>query len=307
MGDPVRTLQRRVLEHIQTERLWAPGDDVLVAVSGGVDSTALLHLLHRTQGAHKARLRVMTVDHGIRPESADEVRIVSEMAADLDLACTVVSLGLEKGPNLAERARDARRQALVAAGADWIATGHHEDDQAETVLFHLLRGSGSRGLQGMQSRAGCWVRPLLRESREVLQAWATAEDLQWCEDPSNPASQRGRIRELMPSLDALHGGAQRALARSARLLAREDELLSLMEDEAWNATASGEGLDRAGLAVLHPAIQLRLLKRLVAGCTVRADVLESIVAGALQRPGVLDLGQGHKLESDGETLRVIRS
>jgi tRNA(Ile)-lysidine synthase len=306
MSEAHRTLQRRVLEHIQTEQLWAPGQTVAVAVSGGVDSTVLLHLLHRTQGAHRGRLSVMSIDHGIRPASAGEAEEVRAQCAVLGLSCAVVSLGLEAGPNLAERARDARRDALRSLGTDRIATGHHEDDQAETVLFHLLRGSGMRGLRGMSARTGPWVRPLLREPRRVLVSWATAEGLNWVEDPSNQASQRGRIRGLMPSLDALHGGSRRALARSARLLAREDAFLTELEDAAWAAAVAGEGLSRQGLSALHPALQLRLLRRLVGVAGVRADPLESVVRGALLHAGTLDLGQGITLVCADGVLKVQR-
>mgnify|MGYP003951136121 CR=1 FL=1 len=295
MKDAARTLQRRVLEHIRTAQLWDEGQSVLVAVSGGVDSTVLLHLLHRTQGAHGGRLRVVTVDHGLREASSVEADGVVKLSEALGLSCDRVRLELAPGPNLAERARDARRSVLLGFQTDRIATGHHEGDQAETVLYHLLRGSGMRGLKGMQAQSGAWVRPLLREPRAVLEAWARSEGIDWVEDPSNANSQRGRIREILPVLDELHGGANRALARSSRLLAREDEYLSSHVDEAWGAVAIDGGLDRAALMALHPAIQLRLLRRLIGDVRVRADPLEVVVAGALMHSGQLDLGYGYCL------------
>jgi tRNA(Ile)-lysidine synthase len=302
-GDP-RTLQRRVLDAIQRSRLWAPGETVAVAVSGGLDSTVLLHLLHRTQGAHRGALVVCSIDHGLRPESANEVEGVRQQAGELGLPFQAMRLSLEPGPNLAERARDARRVALESSGADFIATGHHEDDQAETVLFHLLRGSGMRGLRGMQIKNGSWVRPLLFESRETLHSWAMQQALTWVEDPSNAASQRGNLREIMPRLGEIHGGAGRALSRSARLLAREDEWLTSLADAAWESLHSERGLDRHGLALLHPALQLRLLRRLVPDGSVRAEPLESVVDGALSGSGTLDLGRGITLVCSSGHLRV---
>ena len=292
MSGQARTLQPRVLECIRRCVLWSPGDTVAVAVSGGVDSLVLLHLLHRTQGAHGGKLTVLSADHGLRDESAAEVEGVRAVAQALDLPFVGVHLEIEPGPNLAERARDARKDVLLQLGTDRIATGHHEDDQAETVLYHLLRGSGMAGLRGMQARDGPWVRPLLFESRAVIQAWAESEGLSWVEDPSNPHSQRGQLRRLIPLLDEVHGGASRALARSARLLAREDALLEGLEDDAWRAIFSGKGLNREGLASVHPALQLRLLKRLIGHLPVRAGTLETVIDGALHNKGRLDLGGG---------------
>jgi tRNA(Ile)-lysidine synthase len=304
MTDAARTLQRRVLEHIRTAQLWTEGQSVLVAVSGGVDSTVLLHLLHRTQGAHGGRLRVLTVDHGLREASSAEAESVAQVSDSLGLPCEIVRLDLQGGPNLYERARDARRAAMVARGTDRIATGHHEGDQAETVLYHLLRGSGMRGLKGMQARLGAWVRPLLREPRSVLEAWAHSENISWVEDPSNATSQRGRIREILPQLNELHGGAGRALARSSRLLAREDDYLEIMVDQVWGEVTVPGGLDRMLLMGLHPALQLRLLRRLIADGRVRADPLEAVVGGALISSGQLDLGYGNSLVCSGGVLRV---
>lgn len=306
MTESGRTTQRRVLDAVQRLRLWQPGDSVCLAVSGGVDSMVLMHVMHRTQGAHGARLSVVSIDHGLRTESAQEVNMVGAAAAALDLPFHAVRLNIGPGPNLAERAREARQNALRARGTDWIATGHHQDDQAETVLFHLLRGSGMRGLMGMRAKSDPWVRPLLFEPRAALQQWAEANGVAWSEDPSNPGSQRGTLRALMPRLDRVHGGASRALARSARLLAREDAWVEALVADEWAELCNASGLDRAALALRHPALQLRLLRRLVASTRVRAEPLESVVSGALMQGGQLDLGGGLTLVCAGGRLRVER-
>ena len=156
----------------------------------------------------------------------------------------------------------------------------------------------------MQPRDGQWVRPLLFEPRLVIEAWARSQGLRWEEDPSNSASQRGRIRALMPQLDSLHGEASRALARSARLLAREDAFLSSMVDDTYESLVQGEGISRRGLSALHPALQLRILRKLVGSRTVRADPLESVVDGGLQEQGTLDLGGGLRLRLEKGVLTV---
>jgi tRNA(Ile)-lysidine synthase len=244
------------------------------------------------------------VNHGLRDESPEEVEAVGVVAAELQLPFHAVDLQLEAGPNLAERARNARKAALSGVGADVVATGHHQDDQAETVLYHMLRGSGMTGLRGMQPRSGAWVRPLLFESRETILKWATLNGLTWVEDPSNSASQRGSLRRLMPQLDAVQGGAGRALARSARLLAREDHWLSELTEQAWQRLHESGGLNRRALADLHPALQLRLLRRLVGDRSVRAEPLESVVAGALEHQGSIDLGRGLTIVCTDGWLRV---
>lgn len=298
-----RTLPQRVLGFIRKHRLWDPGERVVVAVSGGADSTALLEILARTAGAHGGRLEVVSLDHGLRPASVGEVAQVRAQTARLGLPFWTTSLALEPGANLYARARDARRAALLSRHADRIATAHHETDQAETVLYHLLRGSGARGLRGMLPLSEPWCRPLLGEPRTLIVDWARQQGLQWAEDPSNATSQRGALRRLMPQLDQIHGGTAGALARTGRLLARDDDLLTSLADAAWLRCWSGEGLRVAALRQEHPAVQLRLLQRLVADCPkpVRADQLEAVFSWRPQGGSRLPLPSGWALvHRDGQ-------
>ena len=117
------TLQQKVLNTIQRFKLWQPGQRVSIAVSGGVDSISLMHLLYRTQAAHKAILQVVAIDHGLREGSAGEVNMVGVQASELGLPFFSVKLDLRKGGNLQERARIARKDALLSIPSDWIATG----------------------------------------------------------------------------------------------------------------------------------------------------------------------------------------
>lgn len=301
-----RTLPARVLERIRTGALWSPGQRVVLAVSGGVDSTVMMHLLASLQPAHRGALSVCCVNHGLRPEAIAELASVARQAAALDLPFHDVTLNLAPGPNLAARARDARRAALLALGADRIATAHQRDDQAETVLLHLLRGSGGHGLAAMRALDPPWCRPLLDEPRDVIVAWAKLQGLAWSEDPSNASSTRGRLRQILPLLDELRGGSAEALARSARLLGRDDSFMNEIVNIEWSRLSRDGGLDWAGLTALHEALRTRLLRRLCAPCggVVRADHVEAALGWAPQGGARLPLPEGWCLRYRGGVLRL---
>jgi tRNA(Ile)-lysidine synthetase-like protein len=302
-----RTLPARVQEAVRVHRLWEPGERVVLAVSGGLDSTVMMEVLAELGGLG-ARLEVASVDHGLRPEAVGEVAQVGRQARSLGLPFHSLAVRIEPGPNLAARARAARRTALLALGSDRICTAHHQDDQAETVVQRLLRGAGPEGLAGMAPRRGPWCRPLLSEPRRVLEAVAELRGLRWVEDPSNASSQRGRLRALLPELLAIHGGDGSALARSARLIARENDWMRVQADEAWERLQrdQGQALDRLGLAELHPALQLRVLRRLpgVRAVRSRADQLEPLVSRPLVTGAVHELSGGVRLVIGREAIRV---
>jgi tRNA(Ile)-lysidine synthase len=209
------------------------GDGVAAAVSGGADSVALLHALRTLAGPRGWRLGVLTVDHGLRPSSAADAAFVADEAARLGLPVRVLRLapealdaGREAGPEGA--ARQARYAALLGAadedGWGWVATGHTLDDQAETVLLQLLRGTGPDGLAGMAVRSGRVLRPLLGVRRAATRACCVAVGAGWREDPSNEDQRflRNAVRgRVLPLLEELRPGATATLARAAEL-ARDD-------------------------------------------------------------------------------------
>lgn len=190
----------------QLDALVMPDATCLVAVSGGPDSVALLDMLHRGVGVHGRTLVVGHVDHGISAESAAVASRVGALA--LQLGCKFVTETLALGDGASEtRARNARRAALLrmadAVGADAIVTAHHADDQAETVLLRVLRGSGPAGLAAMAPRRGRWVRPLLETPRAELVTYLDERGLTAWDDPANrdPRHLRSWLRhQVMPTL-----------------------------------------------------------------------------------------------------------
>jgi tRNA(Ile)-lysidine synthase len=213
------SLEQRVAA--QLKRLVAPRATCLVAVSGGPDSLALLDLLHLGAPEHGCVLVVGHIDHGIHPESARVAEHVAVAASARHLPYLVRTLALGQGTN-ETRARTARRAALVElaaeAGAQAIVLAHHADDQAETVLLRLLRGSGPAGLAGMAPRHGPWVRPLLGVRRSVLLDHLASRRLTAWTDPANsdPRHLRSWLRiEVLPALTARLPDIVARLDRSA--------------------------------------------------------------------------------------------
>jgi tRNA(Ile)-lysidine synthase len=289
-----------------------PGDVVLAACSGGADSLALAAAL--AFEAPKAGILAggITIDHGLQAGSAAQADRVCTVMTALGLV-PAVSVRVDvagagsgdgyQGPEAA--ARTARYAALAAAaesaehdraGGAWIMLGHTLDDQAETVLLGLARGSGARSLAGMAPVTGRYLRPLLRIRREQTVAACAALGLETWSDPQNcdPAFTRTRVRrELLPVLaEVLGPGADVALARTADLLrADADALDAIAAAEAARLGGDGallaEGWSAEALSALSDAIRHRVLRRaaLAAGCPAGAlsqrhvDSLDALVTG----------------------------
>jgi tRNA(Ile)-lysidine synthase len=204
------TLTRRA---IADHALFGAGSRVLVAVSGGVDSTALLHVLATLRSKIGHDLVAHGVDHGLRERAESELDGVEALASELEVPFARTVLRVAPGGNLQSRARDARlaalRDAASRAGACCVATGHHADDRAETVLIRLLRGASPGGLAVLPPRAGDLVRPFIRARRADITAHLERHGLRVAHDPSNhdPRFLRARVRlELIPLLEQLSPG-----------------------------------------------------------------------------------------------------
>jgi len=215
-----------VLRTVATHALFQPGDRVLVAVSGGPDSMALLHALWEARERLGIALEVASVDHGLRPEAAAEIALVRARAEALELPFLPVAVQVrrERGrASLQDAARRARLGALAALaaarGAGRVALGHNADDQAETVLFRIVRGTGLRGLGGIPYRRDPFVRPLLDVRRSEIEHYLVRRSIPFVRDPSNddPRYTRARIRHrILPMLAAENPRVAVALVNLAR-------------------------------------------------------------------------------------------
>ena len=218
---------------IRRHAMLAGGETVLIGVSGGADSVALLHVLLGLAPALGLRLHVLHVDHGLRPDSARDGEYVRALGARLGVPVEVVGVRVAAG-SVEAAARAARHAALEAAadrvGAARIALGHTADDQAETLLMRLLEGTGVRGIAGIPPVRGRLIRPLLESRHRDAVAALVAAGIEWREDPSNhePRFFRNRVRHaVLPRLAEQTGGD--LVARLGQLARRAREAVDALD------------------------------------------------------------------------------
>jgi tRNA(Ile)-lysidine synthase len=222
------SLAARVLETVRRHRLLQGGETVLVAVSGGADSVALLAVLRDLAPALRLTLACAHVHHGLRAEADTDADFVRRLCETMGVPFHLERVTVRGGPpweGLEAEARRVRHVALqaraLAIGAGRIATGHNADDQAETVLMRLLQGAGPRGLGGIAPARGVFVRPLIETRRDEVVAHLASRGLEWIEDATNQDVRflRNRIRhEVLPYLARAFGaGIVESLCRTATL------------------------------------------------------------------------------------------
>jgi tRNA(Ile)-lysidine synthase len=266
------TLATRTLrEECRLER----GDRVLAAVSGGPDSMALLDVLARLAPKLGFELAAHGVDHGLRPEAAGELDLAEAHARRLGVAFGRTRVSVEPGGNLQARARAARYRALEDAGraarASLLATAHHADDRAETVLLRLLRGAGPPGLAVLPPRAGQRIRPLIRARRSDVLLHLERHSIPFATDPSNRDRRYQRVRvreELVPLLTELSPGI------IGHLNALADSLVSGEITSELRQAETRVVLGRAQRLLLRRASALgqsRAAVRLAGGWEARVD------------------------------------
>lgn len=277
-----------------------PGEArVVVGLSGGADSLALVACAAFVADRDGRDVHAVVVDHRLQPGSADVAARAAEQAAALGVPATVRAVDVVGAGGPEAAARTARRAALLAAaGPDGVVLlAHTRDDQAETVLLGLGRGSGARSLAGMRTVDGPWRRPLLGLRRSDTETICRARDLSWWDDPHNadPAFRRSRVRhEVLPLLDdVLAGGVVDALARTADQLR---DVADLLDDLA---AAVADPLDVVTLAALPAALRSRVLHRAALAAGADAAALGSGHVAALERLVLVYTGQ-ERIELPGQ-------
>ena len=237
-------LNKSVLQTISKHQMLSPGDRVLCCVSGGADSVAMLHVLLELAEALEVSLFAIHVNHGLRGEESErDEAFVRMLCETLGVTLAVRRLQLSKEHSIEETARKMRYQAFYevaeAFSCNRIATAHTEDDNAETVLLHLARGSGLHGLTGIPAVRKEIIRPLLDSSRSSVLSYLQENKIDYCEDSSNTsvAFARNRIRHrVLPELLKINTAAISSIAKTAMLLKRDEDYL-LEEAQRWMSYA----------------------------------------------------------------------
>lgn len=250
------TLLSSVRRTLVEECAIRSGERILVAVSGGGDSAALLHALSKLAPDLGVSLVAHGVDHGLRNEAAAELDVAGTLAMRCGVPFERTSVCVARGGNLQARARLARRQALEraaeACSASRIATAHHQDDRAETVLIRLLGGADPFGLAVLPATAGIWIRPLIRTRKSAVLAHLQRHGVEYVEDPSNrdPRFLRVRVRsELLPMMLELSPGIVDHLTRLA------DDIAAL------GGKSATQVVDEAGAPISLRRTQAQALRR----------------------------------------------
>lgn len=251
---PTDAFESSVLLRELQAHLHQHGNEYLCAYSGGLDSAVLLHAASKIPGI---ALRAIHIHHGLHPDADTWAEHCTRTCRDLNIELVVVNVDVKKdnGKGVEAAARSARYQAIAdhIGNDEVLLTAHHQQDQAETILLRLLRGSGSQGLGAMRTVGVAHgfkqLRPLLSISKAELQNYANIEKLNWIEDPSNENTDLDRNflrHEVMPILEARWPRTTAALSRSAELVAEEHQCLRLQSD---TFLAQVQGLDERSLSV----------------------------------------------------------
>ena len=309
------TTLQTVKQTIEANQLLEKGHSVLVALSGGPDSVALLHLLSRLQRSYRLKLGAVYINHNMRPRAAKkEERFCHELCDRLGVPLTVVredvpALAKKRGLGLEETARDVRYEifdSLVKAGKyDRVALGHHADDQVETILFRLVRGTGPAGMTGMPVKRGKYIRPLLELTRSEVLGYLKKHSLSWCEDTSNKSLKfrRNWIRHrLLPGLRKnLNPKADAAILALAGHLAEDEAYLGSIVDRAVRKTVRMTPGGKIALALeIYRDYPVPLRYRLLRYCLKATCMSESTLGReAVQRLDRLAMSGGGTISLPG--------
>ena len=298
-------MSERALEAARESGLVQAGEPLLVMVSGGGDSVALLDVAHRLG----ASVSAMHVNYGLREGAEADQDLVQRLCDERDVALTVERVSLAEGGNLQERARDARYELAERIAERDYAAAHTATDQAETVLYRLAVSPGSRALHGMAARRGRLVRPLLAVTREEVRDYLRARGLEWREDPTNADRRfaRARVRhDVLDALRELSPAVEHTIAETARQLRDETKVLDGAVTDALEELGGGPAVSLDALREHPPALQ-RLILRSLAGRTLSSRELAQMLAVSSRGTKSVDLGGGLRAVSEYGTLRFTRT
>lgn len=306
------TIKEKMLRTVEEHRMTQPGDRVAVALSGGGDSVCLLFLLSSLKDKLGITLSAVHVHHGLRENADADEAFVKELCRSLEIPLTVFrvdtpALVRAEGLSVEEAARKLRYEAFEQVEADRVALAHHMDDQAETVLLRLMRGSGLRGIGGMRAVRDRYIRPLIDVSSAEIEAYLAEQALPHCEDETNGdlSYARNRVRrELVPYLrEHFSEGVTETIARSAKLWQEDEDCLCLLAEQAFKDM--GEVLSREALAALPKALRTRVIRLAVARKNGLYNLGEKSVE-LVDRLVLSERGSGSVSLPDGLTM-VLKS
>ncbi|MEC0126467.1 tRNA lysidine(34) synthetase TilS [Paenibacillus pabuli] len=313
-------LVNNVLDAAEEHQLWVPGDRIVVAVSGGPDSVAFLHIMHEISTRHvPLELICAHVHHGFRSESDHEAEMMKELAYQLGIAFEWVKADVPSymkltGQGPQEAARNKRYEFLHEVAAQYnaasIALAHHADDQAETVMLHLLRGSGLTGLAGMKFKRREknveLIRPCLRINKTDLVEACNTQGFLYFNDESNSLRKyrRNAIRlDVLPFLGQYNGQLTPSLNRLAEIVGDEDDFIEQGAYDAYRCLVQANGgrqtFEVPSFLKLHVALQRRLIKLILNYLPLDSDFVDFTRIETIRRKVIqpdattwsLDIGQ----------------
>lgn len=314
-------MQTRFLDFLQRKRLIEEGDRLVIATSGGVDSMVLLHLFHSVAETLGIEIIAAHFDHGMRHRSADDAEWLGGVCEAWQIE--YVSARAEAALYGEAAAREARYAFLQATARDMeaqrIATAHHADDQIETVLFRLMRGTGLRGLAGIPLRRGNIIRPLLRFRKTEIEAYAASNQIRFREDETNATDSyaRNRIRRsVVPAIQTVNPRAAEGVLAVARHASRAERAWEKLTREArrsvvvWRDAESVE-LARGILLEYDAEIGARLLRTEMRRLGSVPDARATKTMWRFARKGrsgaAVSLARGLRFERAYDVLRLTRA
>lgn len=321
----------RFKKYISEQDLIREGERVVLAVSGGVDSMVLLDLVCRLAKSWSLDVAMAHLNYGLRGrDSMRDEDLVRTAAKEHGLYLEVMHRHPPSGPNVQDAAREIRydflKRVATKREAAVIATAHHRDDQAETVLLHLLRGSGLKGLAGISPRATLGqtrlIRPLLRFSRAEIESYAKRQGVSFREDATNASTiyTRNAVRHrLIPLLREFNPRIEEHLVKMASRLSEDDEALTILTQASFAQVLHGLGdhalyLDRRSYIQLPAALRRRVLRMAFEKVSGRIADLNSDqlfrmdqISTSLSSTGTYRLPAPWKFSRKGDILSIRRS